>query len=286
MRVANLSGRAVLLADDGGGAIDIAEAGGGRFPADPQALYEVWDELRDWAPGAPSAAAVPYDQARLRAPAPAPRQIFAIGVNYRDHAEESGIDVGDRPDRPPVFTKFVTCLTGQDARVALPKDGLTDWETELVVVIGRRAAGVAAEDAWDHVAGVTVGQDLSERLTQLAPPQPQQYSLGKSYPGFGPMGPWLVTPDEFGDPDDLEIGCDLNGERMQHARTKDMIFSVPQLLEVLSAVAPLLPGDAIFTGTPAGIGGTRTPPRFLAPGDRLESFVEGVGTLRTSFVEA
>ncbi|MFG2004353.1 fumarylacetoacetate hydrolase family protein [Spirillospora sp. NPDC048911] len=280
MRVANLAGRAVVLVD--GGAIDLAEAGGGRFPSDPQALYECWDELRGWVP---EGVAVPYEDADFGAPAPAPRQVFAIGVNYRDHAEESRIDVSGRPARPPVFTKFVTCLTGQDATVALPKDGLTDWEAELVVVIGRPARRVTAAAAWDHVAGLTVGQDLSERLTQLAPPQPQQFSLGKSYPGFGPMGPFLVTPDEFADPDDLEIGCDLNGERMQAARTKEMIFSVPELVEALSAITPLLPGDVIFTGTPAGIGGTRTPPRFLAPGDRLESFVEGVGALRTTFVE-
>jgi 2,4-diketo-3-deoxy-L-fuconate hydrolase len=278
MRVANLAGRAALLVD--GGAIDIGEASGGRLPSAPPALYQRWDELRGLRP---ASAPVPFDESDLRAPSPAPRQVFAIGVNYRDHAEESQIEVGERPGRPPVFTKFVTSLTGQDATVLLPENGLTDWEVELVAVIGRRAHRVRAADAWEHVAGLTVGQDISERLTQLAPPQPQQFSMGKSFPGFGPMGPWLVTPDEFTDPDDLEIGCDLNGERMQHARTKDMIFSVPELVETLSAVTPLLPGDVIFTGTPAGIGGTRTPPRFLAPGDRLDSFVEGVGTLRTTF---
>ncbi|MBO2455220.1 fumarylacetoacetate hydrolase family protein [Actinomadura barringtoniae] len=279
MRVANLAGRAVLLAE-GGGAIDIGEASGGRLPSDPQALYERWDELRD---SRLDGTLTPYDESDLRAPAPAPRQVFAIGINYRDHAEESQIEVGEQPGRPPVFTKYVTCLTGQDATVALPEGGLTDWEVELVAVIGRAAHRVRAEAAWEHVAGLTVGQDLSERLVQLAPPQPQQFSMGKSFPGFGPTGPWLVTPDEFTDPGDLEIGCDLNGERMQHARTKDMIFGVPQLIETLSAVTPLLPGDVIFTGTPAGIGGTRTPPRFLTPGDRLDSFVEGIGTLRTNF---
>ncbi|MFI6742858.1 fumarylacetoacetate hydrolase family protein [Nonomuraea sp. NPDC050451] len=282
MRIANLAGRAVLLAD--GGAIDIEKAGGGRFPADPQALFERWDDLRSWAGSrAWSTEPVPFAEAELEAPAPAPRQVFAIGVNYRDHAEESKIEPGAGP---PVFTKFVSCLTGQDAVVTLPEGGLTDWEVELVAVIGRHAHRVAAADAWQHVAGLTVGQDLSERLTQLAPPQPQQFSLGKSFPGFGPTGPWLVTPDEFADPDDLEISCHLDGERMQHARTSQMIFSVPALVEKLSSVTPLLPGDVIFTGTPGGIGGTRTPARFLAPGEHLHSTIEGIGTLRTTFTGA
>ncbi|MFI6317387.1 fumarylacetoacetate hydrolase family protein [Nonomuraea sp. NPDC050556] len=278
MRVANLAGRAVLLSGDG--AIDIEKASGGRLPADPQALFERWDELRSWTPDAEPA---PFEEADLGAPSPAPRQVFAIGVNYHEHAEESQIEPGARP---PVFTKFVSCLTGQDAVVALPAGGLTDWEVELVVVIGRRAHQVDTADAWQYVAGLTAGQDLSERITQLSPPQPHQFSLGKSFPGFGPTGPWLVTADEFADPGDLEISCFLDGERMQHARTSQMIFSVPELIEKLSAVTPLLPGDVIFTGTPGGIGGTRTPARFLAPGEHLHSVIEGIGTLRTSFTGA
>ncbi|GAA4088938.1 fumarylacetoacetate hydrolase family protein [Nonomuraea soli] len=273
MRVANLAGRAVLIT--GAGAIDIEKASGGGLPADPQALFERWADL-----GELDGPAVPYAEEDLLAPSPAPRQVFAIGVNYRDHAEESNIEPGARP---PVFTKFVSCLTGQDAVVTLPAHGLTDWEVELVVVIGRRAHRVSAAEAWSHVAGLTVGQDLSERITQLSPPQPHQFSLGKSFPGFGPTGPWLVTPDEFADPGDLEIGCELDGERMQHARTSQMIFNVPQLVEYLSGVTPLLPGDVIFTGTPGGIGGTRTPARFLAPGEQLHSTIEGIGTLRTTF---
>ena len=137
-----------------------------------------------------------------------------------------------------------------------------------------RAWQVAAADAWDHVAGLAVGQDLSERISQLAG-SPPQFSLGKSFPGFGPIGPWLVTVDEFSDPDDLELGCSINGETMQHARTRDLVFSIPQLIRALSAVLPLLPGDVIFTGTPAGVGLGRDPQRWLAPGDELVSYVEG-----------
>ena len=149
-----------------------------------------------------------------------------------------------------MFTKWASCLTGPVTTVELPKGGHTDWEVELVVVMGRFAYRVAQEQAWDHVAGVTVGQDLSERITQFREPSPQ-FSLGKSLPGFGPTGPWLVTPDELEDRDDLELGCAINGEQMQKGRTGDFVFSVPALISKLSQKIPLLPGDILFTGTPA-----------------------------------
>jgi 2,4-didehydro-3-deoxy-L-rhamnonate hydrolase len=133
------------------------------------------------------------------------------------------------------------------------------------------------------VAGLTVGQDLSERITQTSGPSPQ-FSLGKSLPGFGPTGPWLVTPDEFDNPDDLELGCTIDGEQMQKGRTRDLVFSVPALISRLSHKLPLLPGDLLFTGTPAGVGLGRTPPRYLAPGEELVSYVRGIGELRQRFV--
>jgi 2-keto-4-pentenoate hydratase/2-oxohepta-3-ene-1,7-dioic acid hydratase in catechol pathway len=141
---------------------------------------------------------------------------------------------------------------------------------------------VAAADAWDHVAGLTVGQDLSARDVQMLG-SPPQFSLGKSFPGFGPIGPWLVTPDELRDPDDLGIGCAVNGEQMQSDRTSAMLFSVPETVARLSAICPLLPGDLIFTGTPAGVGNRMDPPRYLKPGDELVSTIEGIGTLTTRF---
>jgi len=206
--------------------------------------------------------------------------VFAIGLNYREHAAESGFAVPDT--LPPVFTKFPTAITGPISTVAMPAGGHTDWEVELVAVIGTRAYRAPA--SWEHVAGLTVGQDLSERITQMTGPAPQ-FGLGKSFPGFAPMGPCLVTPDEFADPDDLELGCSINGEQMQKGRTRDLIFSVPSLVAKLSAVLPLLPGDVIFTGTPAGVGVGRTPQRFLAPGDKLVSYVEGIGELHQTLVE-
>jgi 2,4-didehydro-3-deoxy-L-rhamnonate hydrolase len=151
-------------------------------------------------------------------------------------------------------------------------------------VIGVRAHRVREEAAWSHVAGLTVGQDVSERVVQWG--AGGQFSLGKSFPGFGPMGPCLVTPDELASPDDLVLGCSVNGEVVQQARTSDMVFGVPRLVAELSAVLPLLPGDVLFTGTPAGIGAARKPPRFLAPGDVLESWIDGIGRLRNRCVAA
>ncbi|MEW1756864.1 fumarylacetoacetate hydrolase family protein [Streptomyces cyaneofuscatus] len=279
MRIANLSGRLALIADDR--AIDVEQASGGTFAADPQAVYERWDEFRTWAAGADLPAGASFEASDLGSPVPAPRQTLAIGLNYRDHAAESGFVAPE--GLPPVFTKYVTSISGPVTEVALPPGGHTDWEVELVAVIGARAENVPEADAWNHVAGLAVGQDISERIAQLAGPAPQ-FSLGKSYPGFAPIGPWLVTPDEFDNPDDLELRCAINGEEVQKGRTRDLIFSVPALIAGLSAVLPLLPGDVIFTGTPAGVGLGRDPQRFLGHGDELASTIEGIGELRQTFV--
>jgi 2-keto-4-pentenoate hydratase/2-oxohepta-3-ene-1,7-dioic acid hydratase in catechol pathway len=277
MRVARVSGRLSVLVD--GGAVDVESASGGRFPADPDEVMPQWDELREWAAGYGGGEGVPYTPGDLGAPLLRPAQVFGIGLNYRDHAAESGVTV---PAAPAVFTKFRTCLTGPYDAVRLPS-GQVDWEVELVVVIGRRAEQVGEEHAWSYVAGVTVGQDLSERSVQLAGPVPQ-FSLGKSFPGFGPFGPAIVTPDELADPDDLELACFLDDEVLQKGRTRDMVFSVPELVARLSAVCPLLPGDLIFTGTPPGVGMARRPPRFLTAGTTLVSTVENVGELRNLLV--
>ncbi|ASF11183.1 fumarylacetoacetate hydrolase family protein [Nocardia brasiliensis NBRC 14402] len=276
MRFATISDRLSLItASDT--VIDIARASGGWFSPNIQDAYEHWDELLEFCPTV-TAEGTPlsdFPVTEFGNPAPNPRQLFAIGLNYADHAAESSLGV---PAEPPVFTKFVTSLADPYGTVTLVP-GKVDWEVELVVVLGRRAHRVAATDAWSYVAGVTVGQDISERVRQRVGPA-AQFSMGKSFPGFGPIGPVLVTPDEFDDPDDLELGCLINGEQMQQGRTSDMVFPVTELIARLSAITPLLPGDVIFTGTPAGVGFGRTPQRYLAPGDELVSYVRGVGEMR------
>lgn len=281
MRIANLGHRAVLVLDDEH-AVDIATASNGRFGPDLAAVYDAWDEVVAWAAALGEAEVVSLDRTVLGPPSPSPRQVFAVGLNYRAHAAESGLDAPT--GLPPVFTKYVSSFTGPDSVIALPA-GNVDWEIELVVVIGREAHHVAEPDAWAHVAGLTAGQDLSERISQLRGPAPQ-FGLAKSFPGFSPQGPWLVTPDELADPDDLELGCAIDGEQVQKARTRDLIFPVPRLIAELSRVVTLHPGDVIFTGTPAGVGMGREPQRFLRAGEALHSWVEGIGDLHQHFIEA
>lgn len=275
MKLANVDGRAALVLGDE--IADVATASGGLFGVDPMALYDQWDDFRDFATTVTTGTG-PLDTAALRNPVPLPRQVFGIGLNYRSHAEESGAAL---PEVPAVFTKFPASLAGPFDDVAIVGESV-DWEVELVAVIGRTADHVERPDAWSHVAGLTIGQDISDRHLQFA--AGAQFSLGKSRRTYGPIGPWVVTPDELDDPDDLALGCSVNGEKMQDARTDDLVFDIPDLVAELSAVLPLLPGDLIFTGTPAGVGIVRRPPRFLQPGDSLESWVEGIGTIRNHIV--
>ena len=216
MRIATIHGRVALIDGTGSGAVDVETASSGRFGPEPAGVYERWTEFLAWAGSTPLSPAEVFEPEALGSPSPNPRQVFGIGLNYRAHAAESGFA---RPDTsPPVFTKYPSCITGPFTDIELPPGGHTDWEVELVVVIGPVARHVAAADAWRYVAGLAVGQDVSERRLQMAA-TPPQFSLGKSYPGFGPVGPWLVTPDEFDDPDDLELGCSIDGEQMQLGRT-------------------------------------------------------------------
>jgi 2-keto-4-pentenoate hydratase/2-oxohepta-3-ene-1,7-dioic acid hydratase in catechol pathway len=281
LRIGNLSGRLSLFVV--GGAVDVEKASAGRFGPDPQDVYPRWDEFGDWYRSADLSDVVAFDPTELGPPTPAPAQVFAIGLNYAEHAAESGFAVPDT--FPPVFTKFRTALAGPVTTVTLPPGGNVDWEVELVAVIGRRAEHVPAAEAWSHIAGLTVGQDISERISQLSGPAPQ-FSLGKSFPGFAPLGPWLVSVDEFSDPDDLELHCAVDGETVQHGRTRDFVFGVGALVEGLSREPPLLPGDVLYSGTPSAVRVGRKPPRFLAAGQELVSRIEGIGELRQRFVAA
>jgi 2,4-diketo-3-deoxy-L-fuconate hydrolase len=271
MRIATIDGRAALVLGDE--IADVATASDGAFGPDPMGLYDDWDAFAGWARTVGRGTA-PLDETTLGNPVPRPRQVFAIGLNYRSHAEESGMAV---PDVPATFTKFPASLAGPFADIEIAGPSI-DWEVELVAVVGRPADRVAEADGWHHIAGVTAGQDISDRHLQFA--AGAQFSLGKSRRGYGPMGPSVVTPDELPDRDDLALGCSVDGEVVQDARTSDLIFSVPRLVAELSAVLTLLPGDVIFTGTPAGVGFIRQPPRSLQPGQLLETWIEGVGTMR------
>jgi 2-keto-4-pentenoate hydratase/2-oxohepta-3-ene-1,7-dioic acid hydratase in catechol pathway len=278
MRLGSLDGRAVLVSD--GRALDVAEASG-SLPAEPVELLEQWDDLVAWAPGADWSASYDVTAELLGAPVPTPRQVFAIGLNYAPHAAEAGFIP---PAQPMVFTKFPSCIVGPVTTVTLPP-GNVDWEIEVVAVVGRGGFRIPRERAWDALAGLTVGQDLSERVAQLAG-TPPQFSLAKSHPGFGPTGPVLVSSEEFEDREDIAFESRIGDEVIQHGRTSQLIFPIDVLVQHISATCPLLPGDLIFTGTPGGVGNRRTPPRFLQAGEVLTSRMDGVGEIRQTFISS
>jgi 2-keto-4-pentenoate hydratase/2-oxohepta-3-ene-1,7-dioic acid hydratase in catechol pathway len=283
MRLTNVDGRLCLESD--GAHHDVEALSNGRFSADPQAVYDDWSAFAAWAESLDltpiTATYLDVAPERLGPPVPAPRQVFAIGLNYSEHARESGFA---RPEEPVVFTKYPSSLCGPAAEVEHP-GGSLDWEVELVVVIGPGGRDIPTTDAWSHVAGLTAGQDLSERERQHSGPAPQ-FSLAKSHRNFSPIGPAVVTLDEFSSPDDLGLGCEIDGDVVQSGRTTDLIFPVDVLIARLSRVVELYPGDLIFTGTPAGVGAGRVPPRFLQVGETLTSWVDGIGSLTQRIVPA
>ncbi|OLS53258.1 fumarylacetoacetate hydrolase family protein [Rhodovulum sulfidophilum] len=204
------------------------------------------------------------------------RKFMGIGLNYADHAAESGMAV---PEEPVLFMKATSAICGPDDPIIIPRGSeKTDWEVELGVVIGKRAKYVSEAAALDHVAGYCVINDLSERAFQIE--RGGQWVKGKSCDNFGPAGPWLVTPDEAGDPQDLGLWLCVNGEKVQDGSTRTMVFGVVHLISYLSRFMTLEPGDIISTGTPPGVGLGMTPPRYLKPGDRVELGVDGLGIQR------
>ena len=219
---------------------------------------------------------------RIGACLPRIGHFLAIGLNYADHAAESGMPV---PAEPMVFTKAPSCLNGPYDDVVLPPGSTKgDWEVELAVVIGSRADNISDADAFDHIAGYCLCNDVSERAFQLE--GTGQWLKGKSAPTFGPLGPWLVTRDEIPDPQNLAMFLDINGERMQTGSTKTMVFSVPTLVAYLSRFMVLEPGDVITTGTPPGVGMGRKPQRFLKAGDVMRLGVEGLGEQQARVTQA
>lgn len=268
--LANVEGRAALV--DGEHWYDLESVSAGAIGADPMAALASPDRLAALtaALGSHEPSGV-LDLDRLGPPVPRPRSVFAIGLNYRAHADEGSMEV---PDNPLVFAKFPSCLVGPSAEVQMRSDAV-DYEGELVVVIGPGGKDIDPSTAWDHVVGVTVGQDISDRAVQFAA-SPPHFDLGKSFDTFGPIGPVLVSPDAVGR-DRLRIVTEVDGEVRQDAATDEMMFDVPTLVSYLSRVATLSTGDLVFTGTPEGIGAAQG--RFLADGDVVTTRIDGIGTL-------
>ena len=224
---------------------------------------------------------MPPESVKLLAPVPSPEKVICVGVNYAEHAREGGMEP---PDRPVIFNKFPTTVRADGDPVVLPPESTkVDYEAELVVVIGKAGRRILQSDAMDHVAGYCVGNDVSARDWQLETPA-TQWLLGKSFDGFAPFGPAMTTADEIADPGNLSISLRLNGETMQDSNTSQLIFPIAKLIEYISSVATLKPGDVIFTGTPPGVGIARTPPVLLKPGDVTEVEIQGLGILRNPFV--
>jgi 2,4-diketo-3-deoxy-L-fuconate hydrolase len=275
VRIANVDGRAHAVVDER--LVDIEEASGGRLPHDPLALLDRLADLEalDVPDDAPT-----LDGVHLKPPVPTPSKILACALNYRGHAEESGLEL---PEAPVLFAKLPSAVTGPTDDIVIPDAReRIDWEAELVVAISRRGKDIPAAQAWDYVAGLTCGQDISDRGEQFR--SVRQFTLAKSRDSYAPIGPFLVTPDELDDPNDLAIRCLLDGEEVQSSRTNDLIFPIAELIEFVSSWATLEPGDLIFTGTPSGVGDSREPPRYLRAGNVVETEIEGLGAMRNTCV--
>jgi 2-keto-4-pentenoate hydratase/2-oxohepta-3-ene-1,7-dioic acid hydratase in catechol pathway len=254
-----------------------------EMPATVRGLLELGADWQRRAWTALARGVVRHDPARARllSPVPDPRKIICIGLNYRDHAAESGVPV---PAEPVLFSKYPTALTGHGSPIVLPEVSQeVDYEAELVVVIGRGGRHIPPERAFEHVGGYAVGHDVSARDWQLNKPG-KQWMAGKTFDTFAPVGPELVTPDEVPNPQNLGIRLRLNGQTMQDSSTSQLVFGVNELIAYLSQVFTLEPGDLIFTGTPPGVGMARKPPVWLKPGDTVEVEIDGVGTLRNDVI--
>lgn len=219
--------------------------------------------------------ALALDDVRLLSPTPRPSKVICIGLNYRAHAAESKLPV---PSSPMIFAKFPSSICGPDDPIRLPPiSQQVDWEVELAIVIGKRARHVSEDRSLDHVAGYTVGNDISARDLQVAD---GQFVRAKSFDSFCPLGPWITTVDELGAADDLGISLEVGGRTMQDSRTSDMVFGVRELVSFCSSIGTLHPGDVILSGTPQGTGFGQDPPTYLRAGDDVAATIEGIGTLR------
>jgi 2-keto-4-pentenoate hydratase/2-oxohepta-3-ene-1,7-dioic acid hydratase in catechol pathway len=263
----------------GGQAIGIRGAGFESVASVIAGGADALDRVERWLRRPPASELPDMAHVRLLAPIPRPPKIICIGLNYRDHAEEGKMAI---PEVPTVFVKFATAVTGHGHPIVLPKNSTKpDYEAEFVVVIGKRGRHIPEERWREYVFGYTMMNDVSARDFQMAT---SQWTMGKTFDTFAPFGPAIVTADEVPDPHNLAISLTLNGELMQNSNTGNMIFQTPRLIAFLSSVFTLEPGDIISTGTPAGVGFARKPPRWLKPGDEVTVRVEGLGELTNPVV--
>ena len=275
-KLGTVSGKAVLIKDDhyydvaslSEGAISSDSVEALKFQAELSDLYETLSEEN---------ASGNLSEVELGNPVPKSPNCYAVGLNYRKHAEESGMDI---PEVPMIFTKHTSCFVGPKANVEMRSD-YVDWEVELVAVIGKEGKNISKENALDHVAGLCVGQDISDRPAQFAT-TPAMFNLGKSFDTYGPMGPALVSLDLLENCESLDIECKLNGETVQKSNTSDLIFNISSIISYLSEIVSLNVGDTIWTGTPSGVGIASG--KFLKDGDVLTSSIEGLGSMENKCV--
>ena len=249
----------------------------------PTALIENWTMAKvpvlEYLDKAPAEAILPFATTKLTAPIPRPPKLICVGLNYRDHAIESNMEI---PKVPTIFNKFATSIIGPGDEIVLPKTSeKPDYEAEFAFIIGKGGRHIAAGDWKDHVFGYTIINDVSARDYQMAT---TQWLMGKTFDTFCPMGPWIVTADEIEDPHNLDIKMTINGEVLQNSNTRELIFRIPDLIAYLSSVMTLESGDIVSTGTPAGVGLGHKPPRWLKPGDECVVSISGIGELRNPVV--
>lgn len=258
--------------------IDLSSLGYGSLLELIAAAPESTGKVRDFA-SQPASPRLPLASVRLRAPIPTPRKLICVGLNYRDHAEETGSEI---PNVPTIFNKFATSVIGPGDDIVLPKvSNAPDYEAEFAFVIGKGGRRIAPDSWRDHIFGYTIVNDVSARDYQRAT---TQWLMGKTFDTFAPIGPWITTADEISDPHALDISMTINGEVLQSSNTSNLIFKIPDLVSYLSSVFTLEPGDIVSTGTPAGVGAARKPPRFLRAGDECVVKIAGLGELRNPVI--
>ena len=275
-RLGSNSGKAIFIKDDR--YYDVNTISNGDISSnslkalsDTEKLSQLYINLNDYEPSG-NLSDINLD------PPIIPTNVFAVGLNYKKHAEESNLEI---PPFPMIFTKHSTCISGPKSDICMKSD-MVDYEAELVFVIGKGGKDISKEDAWQHVAGLCVGQDISDRPVQFHA-TPPQFNLGKSFDTFGPIGPYLVSTDLFDNKESLKLQCWVNDELRQETLTNDLIFDIPYLISYISEFITLNTGDVIFTGTPEGVGATQG--KFLKDGDILKTTIEGIGTLENKCVK-